>query len=232
MNFAVVINARISSSRLPGKALLPLRHHTMVEWTIFNALSLTNNVCLATTHCSEDDFLADIAQKHLLRIYRGSTNNVLERTYEAGRKLNAENILRLTADNPITDINEAINCIKLIGQFDLISNKSELSTNIPAGLGIELFSMSSLEKLSKSNSLTIGEKEHINEAYYNRSSSYMRKILNPHNSYKIAEHTVDTLADYVKVKKRMEAFEPDEKNPNDFIMKYVSELYENRDTPT
>jgi spore coat polysaccharide biosynthesis protein SpsF len=232
MNFAVVINARLSSSRLPGKALLPLRHHTMLEWTIFNALSLTNNVCLATTHRPEDDFLADIAQKHLLRIYRGSTNNVLERTYEAGRTLNTENILRLTADNPITDIYEALNCIKIIGQFDLISNKSELSTKIPAGLGVELFSMSSLGRLSKSNSLTISEKEHINEAYYNRSSSYTRKILYPHKSYKIAEHTVDTLADYVQVKKRIESFEPDERDPKNFIMKYMRDLYENCDTST
>src|SRR5512139_1718853 len=100
-----IIQARMSSSRLPGKVMLeaagkPILQHMLER--VKQASSL-DGIALATTVDPSDDILARFCQKHHLPCYRGSLQDVLDRYYQAANQFRADVIVRLTADCPLID---------------------------------------------------------------------------------------------------------------------------------
>src|SRR5262245_17781380 len=97
----IVLPARMASKRLPGKALAPLSGRTLLQRCI-DRLKVTNvaPVMLATTLRAVDDELATVAERSDVAVFRGSEDNVLRRYVSAARSVNAELVIRATADNP------------------------------------------------------------------------------------------------------------------------------------
>lgn len=102
----IILQARMNSSRLPGKILLKLNGLTVLEHIIERLKTFrgADELIVATTDTAKDDITSEIAQNAGAGIFRGSENNVLERYYFCARECNADQIIRTTADDPLTNI--------------------------------------------------------------------------------------------------------------------------------
>lgn len=101
----IVLQARLASERLPGKALATIRGRTILEWCIRRLVAAdAAPVVLATTDRDDDDVLADLAGDAGAAVYRGSASDVLGRFVRCAAALRLDHVIRATADNPGVDI--------------------------------------------------------------------------------------------------------------------------------
>jgi spore coat polysaccharide biosynthesis protein SpsF len=104
-NTLAIIQARMSSSRLPGKVLLDLAGQPMLVRVVERTqrAKTVNSVVVATTDDPSDDPIAQVCTEHGYACFRGSLHDVLDRYYQAARTFGAEIIVRITADCPVID---------------------------------------------------------------------------------------------------------------------------------
>jgi spore coat polysaccharide biosynthesis protein SpsF len=100
-----IIQARMSSSRLPGKVLMDITGRPMLQRIIERTMraNTLDGIVLATTTDPSDDILEQLCHKQDIPCYRGSLPDVLDRFYQSARKFHADVIIRLTADCPLID---------------------------------------------------------------------------------------------------------------------------------
>ena len=106
MNFVAIIQARMNSSRLPGKHMLLINKKPVI-WYLIQRLKLVkkiNKIVLATTVNKIDDVLVDFAKKTKIFFYRGSESDVIGRVTEAAKKFKAKNIVDISGDCPLIDL--------------------------------------------------------------------------------------------------------------------------------
>lgn len=200
-NIICIIQARLKSTRLPGKVLLPLANKPVIEH-VFNQLSFSKilkKIVLATSTEKSDDPLEKWAKKNKKEFFRGSLNNVLERYYLAAKKFESEIIVRITADCPLIDptiVDLTIN--KFIdGQYDYFSNT--LNPTFPDGLDTEVFSFSTLEK-AFINSKLKSELEHVTPYIKNNPQFFKIGNLSSEINYEKYRWTIDNNEDYELLK--------------------------------
>jgi len=151
--FIIIIQARMGSSRLPGKILKKLLDKEIILWSLDRCLkSNAEKVFIATSTNTENNLLEDIFIKKNIAYFRGSENDLLDRYYQLCIKetLNTDdvNIIRVTSDCPFVDtnmINDMINFFK-INNYDYIINHSKEGIT-PEGSGIEIIKFTSLKYL-------------------------------------------------------------------------------------
>ena len=172
MKIGAIIQARTSSTRLPGKVLKALPYNsgiTCLEQVIrrLKKSKKLNEIIIATTEETEDNPIVNITKKEKVKYFRGSKENVLSRYYFATKENNIDIIVRITSDCPcidadITDltIDEHIN--KMV---DYTTNS--LVRTYPHGVDVEVFNFNALEKAHK-NATKDYEKEHVTP-YINRN---------------------------------------------------------------
>lgn len=142
-NLQIIIQARTSSTRLPGKVLLPLCGKTVLEIMISRLDELRNNIIIATTNNGSEAPIVDLCKQLNIPFFRGSEYNVLERFYGAATEYGADNatsIVRLTSDCPLIDkflCKEAISKHQS-GKFDLVNIGPH--SGFPRGLDVSVFS--------------------------------------------------------------------------------------------
>lgn len=130
-----IIQCRMQSTRLPGKAMLPLSGIPLIEHVIYRikAIKEVTTIVLATCWGDENNVLIDIAKATGINHYVGSINNVLERFYNIYTIYGGEFIMRVTGDNPFTDPEFASQAAQLA-----IREKPDLChiDNLPLGTGV------------------------------------------------------------------------------------------------
>ena len=156
------IQARMSSSRLPGKSLLPLGEETVIKRVYENVVlsNVFDNVLVLTSTDRTDDDLCEYLNNENIQYLRGSLNNVLSRYLDALKLFDCSNVARITGDNPLIDPN----VIKDVVNFH-IENNFDYSSNIinrfiPRGNDVECIKQKSLISLKKYK-LTKEELEHV-----------------------------------------------------------------------
>ena len=149
MKIIVIIQARIGSTRLPGKVLKIIEGKSMLEHQIdfLKKSKLTDQLIIATTTLSEDDNIEELAHKINIDYYRGSNEDVLERYYKCAKKFKGDMIVRITADNPLVEPTLIDKIIQIA-----INTKCDFATNMmeqtyPLGYLVEVFPFRVLEKL-------------------------------------------------------------------------------------
>lgn len=200
--YLAILQARMSSTRLPGKVLLPLSGAPMIERQIERIRrSEKISEILVATSTGEDD-RAIVA--HCTRIgvgsFRGHLTDVLDRYAEAARTRRPVNVIRLTGDCPLVDpgvIDDVVAYFES-GNFDYASNT--LEPTFPDGLDTEVFTYAGLEKCWREARLP-SEREHVTPYFYThpelfRLGSY-KSTVNRSN----LRWTVDEPADYDLVQK-------------------------------
>lgn len=194
-----IIQARLSSSRLPAKVMLDLMGKTVLERVVdrVKLAKLVDEIWIATSTNNEDDLIEELAKKINVKCYRGSLDNVINRYYETAKLAKADIIIRVTADNPLTEPTYIDEAVQLISsrQFDYISFE-----NILVGSGIEAFSYLSFEDIVLKNELNEHNIEHVTSYYYQNEKLYNIEVKNQNFvSESIKSITIDTFEDYVKV---------------------------------
>ena len=158
-----IIQARMGSSRLPGKVMMKIDSKNSVLDLVINQLKYSKfleNIIIATTSKTEDDVIEKFCLKNSLRCFRGSEKDVLDRYYQCSKKFNLKHIIRITADCPLIDpeiVDKVIEKYK-VGQFDYFTNI--LIRTFPIGTDVEIFSFETLEKMWKDAKLP-SEREHV-----------------------------------------------------------------------
>ena len=157
-----IIQARMGSTRLPGKTMLPFGKGTLLDF-ILSRIGKSNYIkqfVVATTDLPDDDLIMEHCEENGIPCYRGNTEDVLERFYMAAKQFDATVIVRITADDPFKTASIIDNAIQkfLCEELDYCSNT--LSPTYPEGLDVEVFSMSAL-RTAYENEIEIYEREHV-----------------------------------------------------------------------
>jgi spore coat polysaccharide biosynthesis protein SpsF len=208
-----VVQARMSSTRLPGKVLTLINGQPMIYWQLkrLSLSKLVNKVVVVISDEPTDDTLADFLNSINQEYIRGSLNNVLDRFVVAEKTYRPTAILRLTADCPLLMPRLIDDCIQLFYEksVDYLSNTLELS--YPDGLDVEIIAAGVLKSLLEF-SLSDEEREHVTLGIYSRKSTF--KTHNVSNKTNISDFrwTVDTFDDLAFVKSVFTHFESKEIN--------------------
>ena len=224
MRTVAIIQARMGSTRLPGKVLMDLEGTTILDRVITRAQrsKKLSEVVVATTDLPEDDAIVDECVRLGVRCFRGSSDDVLDRYYQAAKWVEADAIVRITSDCPLIDpavIDELFYYGGESGGVDYISN-IYLERTYPRGLDVELFGRSALER-AWNEATDPAEREHVTLHLYRNPDKFM--CGGAFRDESLAHHrwTVDTPEDLELVRKIYHALGRD-----DFGLKDVLGLLE------
>ena len=197
MKSIAIIQARMGSSRLPGKSLMDLRGQPILAWVVRAAKAVIgiDAVIVATSTLSDDNQISDWCDDNNIDCFRGSNDDVLSRFYYAAKAKNASYILRLTADCPFLDpaVCNAVLYLLLKEKADYVSNTSPPSW--PDGLDCEGISFTALENAHFEACLT-GDREHVSQFIFrNRSRFKTHAIICPIPGLGNERWVVDCLED-------------------------------------
>jgi len=225
-----IIQARMSSTRLPNKVLMTIKSKPLL-WYVINRIKqakLIQKIIVATTKSRQDDMIEQLCNKLEIECFRGSENDVLDRYYQTAIKYNVNNIIRVTADCPLIDfrlIDEMIE-FYIDRNCDYLSNC--LKPCYPDGMDIEIFKFSALKK-AWNNARLLSEREHVTP-YIWKNSTFCGKNMFVSENYDYPfdfSHfrlTVDEREDFEVVKFVLENTEMDSS-----WLSYISLLTKNID---
>lgn len=139
----VVVQARMSSSRLPGKSLRILGEHPLIYFVLKRLTLLNLPVIVCTSSEASDDILCDYLIEENIPFFRGSLENVLDRYIKTAEVFGLEQLIRVTGDNPFVDIAYLQDSLKLFGEYTYVDGIYE--GGLIKGTGFELVSTSELK---------------------------------------------------------------------------------------
>ena len=195
MSTIAIIQARMTSSRLPNKVLLPLAHKTVLEHLVerLSHCKTLDKIIVATSTDISDNPIEFWCKNAKVPFFRGELLDVLDRYYQAATKFKATAIVRITADCPVIDpqiVDEVVNGY-LSGDYDGYA----LSGDFPDGLDCQVFSYLALEKAWQEAKLP-SDREHVGPYIENHPNLFKIGKLNKFKG--LAEHrwTLDEPEDY------------------------------------
>ncbi|MGI6722063.1 MAG: cytidylyltransferase domain-containing protein [Anaerovoracaceae bacterium] len=201
MKLGCIVQARMTSTRLPGKVMKTLDFKTgktIIEEVIgrLQRVPQIDEIIIATTENANDDVLVAEAEKLGVQAYRGSESDVLSRYYGAAVESGLHEVIRITSDCPFIDPQVVSDLIEKFrgGNYDYASNA--LKRTYPHGLDCEIFSMEVLEKV---NSVAEDDfyREHVTSYIYTHPDEFRLGSLElSGEDYSDLRITVDTVQDY------------------------------------
>ena len=196
-----IIQARMGSSRLPGKALMKSDSGKPLLYYVINQLrycSKIKNLVIATTTNQEDDEIEKFANNNSVNVFRGKEKDVLDRYFQCAKKYSFSTIVRITADCPLIDPQIVDTVVEQFfsGNYDFATNT--LTRTFPIGTDVEVFSFSALNRAWENAQLP-SEREHVTP-YLRNKENY--KIINVENDKNISNLrlTVDRIEDVELIK--------------------------------
>jgi spore coat polysaccharide biosynthesis protein SpsF len=199
----IIIQARISSSRLPGKVLKDLCGEPMLLRQIerVRACRMADQIVVATSDEASDDPVAEFCATSRIACFRGSLGNVLSRYHAAAVAFGpTEHVVRLTADCPLADpdVIDACIALHLANGADYTSNKlgsaTELGPTYPIGLDVEVMTFEGLDRVHRAASDAY-DLEHVTPHFYRNPSQYSLMPLRYPTDLSKLRWTVDYPAD-------------------------------------
>lgn len=219
-----IIQARMSSTRLPGKVLMEILGKPMLALhieRIQRSLEI-NRLVVATSIAQEDNPIEILCDRIEVPCFRGSLHDVLDRFFQAAKPYQPRHVVRLTGDCPLADpeIIDRVIHLHLKHGYDYTSNT--LPPTWPDGMDIEIFRFSCLEEAASEAKLP-SEREHVTPFIQNRPQQYA--IGNLENEQNLSDHrlTVDEIVDFEKVRRIYTALYPQK---SDFSLKEILSLIE------
>ena len=145
---AVIVQARMKSTRLPGKVMLELAAHSVLHHVLQRCAAIpgVDVVCCATTDGSDTDLLSAEAKNSGAEVFRGSEHDVLDRYYQAAKMVGADVIMRVTSDCPLIDPEICGRLLDLRAQQSLDYACNNMPAGWPHGLDCEIFTFAALQR--------------------------------------------------------------------------------------
>ena len=218
-----LLQARTSSSRLPGKVLRDILGVPMLLRQIEreNLVRSIDHLVVVTSNDKSDDLLSKVLRESGVDCYRGSLNDVLDRFYQAAKLHNPEHVVRLTGDCPLVDPEVVDNVISM----HLATNADYTSNIFPAtypdGLDVEVMKFSALEIAWKESELP-SEREHVTPLIRNDKERFLHSNLEHSSDLSNYRWTVDEFQDFEFVQKVYEKlYKENPKFNMEDIIKYL-----------
>ena len=222
----LIIQARMSSTRLPGKSMMPLAGKPLVFRMVerLKKCKKIDEIVIAVPETPHDQVFIQLAQELDVSCFSGSMLDVRDRYLKCAKQFNAEYVVRIPADNPLPDANE----IDKLIEFHLTKNPHGFSSNLAQvnesgyldGVGAEIFSTKLLEEsVTRSSSETV--KEHVHRNFFDYATqkpvdAAWCPIASPIAPVEISRSDiildVNTMDDYIKIKRIYDNLYP--KNPD------------------
>lgn len=211
MKTLAIVQARMTSTRLPGKVLLPILGKPMLVLQLerMRRAKALDGIVIATTTNSADDPIVSLARQEEVACFRGSEPDVLSRYAGAAQAYAADTIVRITSDCPLMEpglIDQAVDAfVQANGKLDYASNM--LQPSFPYGLAVEVFSRQALDQAHGEAKLD-AEREHVTPYIYWRPEQF--RILSIRHLSDLSHHrwTVDTPEDFELVSRIFSALYP------------------------
>lgn len=210
LNYLVILQARMESTRLPGKVLMPICGKPMIELQISRILrsNLISDLVVAIPDTKENDILNDHLKSLNVKVFRGSHHNVYKRYIDTSKKYPSKSIIRLTADCPLVmpDLLD-----EMIGHFNSIKTdylSNALTESFPDGLDIEIFNTEALVRLQEFQ-LNQQEQEFVTLGIYKRPEYFLLEKFESKVFMGDERWTVDYPEDFEFVTKVFKYFEHD-----------------------
>lgn len=222
----LIIQARMSSTRLPGKSMMPLAGKPLVFRMVerLKKCKKIDEIVIAIPDTPEDQVLIELAKELDVSSFQGSLLDVRDRYLKCAKQFDADYVVRIPADNPMPDCQE----IDKLVAIHLEKNPKGFSSNLAQvnnsgyldGIGAEIFSTKLLqESVARSNSETV--KEHVHRNFFDYSTqtpvdASWCPIASPIAPAELKRPDiildVNTLDDYLKIKRIYDHLYP--QNPN------------------
>ena len=205
MKVVCLVQARVGSTRLPGKILKEICGKTILHHEIdrLKKCKEIDEIVIATTDKEDDDKIVNEAKKLSVKYFRGSENDVLSRFYYSAKENNADIIVRVTSDCPCIDF-EILDKMLIYfkdkykeKQIDYLSNT--IKRTYPRGYDIEIFTFSALEK-SYINAEKEYEREHVTPYIYDKTNNFLKLSFENKDDYSEYRVTLDTIEDFIVIK--------------------------------
>jgi spore coat polysaccharide biosynthesis protein SpsF len=215
MKIVSTIEARMTSSRLPGKVLKPVLGQPMLKLLIerLQRSQEINEIVVATTINAADEPICRLAEKLGVGVHRGSEDDVLTRVLEAAQSHQGDLIVEITGDCPLLDPQVIDRCIKLFREnsFDYVSNT--LKQTYPRGLDVQVFKTATLAKVAELTKDPV-DHEHVSLYIYQHPETFTlhNMVCDPAISRPNYRLTLDTEDDLALITKIYEALYP--RNPH------------------
>ena len=212
-----ILQARMSSTRLPGKVMMKIDNENTMLDCVINQLKnskQTKNLVIATTEQKEDDVIVELVKRREIKYFRGGKQDVLDRYYQCAKKFDFSEIIRITADNPLIDyeiVDTVVEHFKS-NNYDYITiDRPQISTfhqTYPWGYNVEVFTFSALENAWK-NAKLLSEREHVTPYFYKNNEIFKQTSIENSEDLSRFNCTVNTKYDleliqkiYSNIKKR------------------------------
>jgi spore coat polysaccharide biosynthesis protein SpsF len=209
MKIIATIEARMTSSRLPGKVLLPVQNKPILNHLVtrLQAVPSLDGIVLATTKNSTDDVLEMFAKENNIHCFRGSEEDVMARVIGAAESVHADVIVEITGDCPLIDpqiVEQTIRMFKS-NNADYVSNAHMRS--YPDGMDTQVFSLKTLKRSAAMTSDPL-DHEHVTLHIRNHPElfSQVHLVAPPEIHWPELGLTLDEHADYELIKLIMEHF--------------------------
>lgn len=191
-----VIQARVGSTRLPGKVLRNLKSRPVLEWVVRAARAAEgiDDVVIATSTEASDNVIADFAREQGIQVVRGSESDVLARFLQAVSETGADAVVRLTADCPLLDpeiISQIVAIWRRTPDFDYVS--TTLVRSLPRGLDVELVTADALSRVGSREEAH--HRAHVTSGVYEEGSGFSCAGLTMQPGYSHYRVTLDTSED-------------------------------------
>lgn len=173
MRTVAVIQARMGSTRLPGKVMLPLDGEHVLTHDVrrTDAAETVDEVVVATSTETADDIVGRYASRAGATVFRGSESNVLDRMFRAATQADADAVVRITADCPLIDPDVIDEVVGRLAETDADYATNILERTFPRGLDVEAFTFESFERVHEASSES-HHREHVTPYYREREDLF------------------------------------------------------------
>jgi spore coat polysaccharide biosynthesis protein SpsF len=225
MNLAI-LQARMSSTRLPGKVLKQVNGIPLLKYQCDRLArsKKINHLIIATSIDELDDEINEFAKKNQIECYRGSIDDVLERYYFCAKEfkldssINKLNIIRVTGDCPIIDSKLVDTVISYFEKNECNYASNTLIPTFPDGMDVEIFDYQALE-IAYNEATLNSEREHVTP-YIKNSDRFTKLNFKSQHDFSHLRLTVDITSDFELIKVLIEGLY--ERNPNFSYLDVIS----------
>jgi spore coat polysaccharide biosynthesis protein SpsF len=223
MKTVIIVQARMTSTRLPGKVLMEVLGKPLLEFQMERLARVrkADGIVIATTTNGEDLPILGLASRLGVQTFRGSEMDVLSRYHGAAVESGADRVVRITSDCPLIDplvVDEVIAHLDANPELDYASNVMERT--YPRGLDCEAFTFGSLDAAFR-EAVAPPEREHVTPFIHGRPGRFRLGGIKSREDNSRHRWTVDTPEDFALIRKMLEHLYP--RNPG-FLLRDCLEL--------
>jgi spore coat polysaccharide biosynthesis protein SpsF len=197
----------MGSSRLPGKVMKEIKNKPLLHYMInqIKACTKVSEIIIATTNLKEDEQIVSFGELSNVHVFKGSSEDVLDRYYRCAKENKSKSFVRLSGDSPFIDSNIIDQCISKFenNNVDYLSNTIKKTKGIwvegnngfPIGMSVEVFTFNALEEAWKKSTKS-SDREHVTEYIFHNPSSFKLESMEYIENLSDLRLVIDYLEDY------------------------------------